>query len=282
MHHPTTAILGLCFSLSLISCNRSSFNDSPLGPVTQTGTLTATGVSLMRRGTHVLSIHGKSLYYLESKTQDLEPFGGKEVVISGRAEGNIYAKYLPIIVVDRVQLVGGTTELREWKIPKLSLTLTTPAEWKADLKDQTATFSLAPLTEPFLVISRETGKDLPPGRRIFHQGRMGVEIYNEEAMTDDVRFLDGNAILSISFHPNIHELATRSDYDRLHDAFSSMITSLSFGNVGSSRSNNATSAPSTGSGSGTPCGGAAGILCAPGFYCSITDVEQGIGKCTGQ
>jgi hypothetical protein len=35
----------------------------------------------------------------------------------------------------------------------------------------------------------------------------------------------------------------------------------------------------TGTGAGTMCGGAAGILCGPGYFCNITDMTTQVGQC---
>lgn len=260
--------------MMLAACHGDrAIEEIPLGPQTLTGNLTQTGVSLLRRGTHVLSIDGHARYFLESKTEDLQAFNNKTVIVTGIAAANTYAKYLPILVVSHVELTGGTAEFKEWNIPALGIAVTTPAAWKADLKGSTARFSSPDLATPFLSITRTETTALPDGVRLFQQGRIGVKIDNDTTMAEEVRFVDGSSTLQLSFEPVIQEMTSKAAYDQLKEQFTQTLLSLQF------TQGNTISAIQTGSGAGLPCGGAAGILCPAGLYCAIGDMVNGIGTC---
>ena len=84
--------------LSILSaCTPGALDDdivTQFGPYTATGTITATGASLYRRGTHLLSIEGRPRFFLESKTVRLNDFDAMKVVVEGDPSPNPHPQFL--------------------------------------------------------------------------------------------------------------------------------------------------------------------------------------------
>src|SRR3989338_2776933 len=91
--------LTLILTLTLSACSKREpppTSSSIYGPMTATGTISATGASLYRRGTHVLLMDGQTRFFLESPTVGLGRFDSKEVKVQGELELNTHPSFLPV------------------------------------------------------------------------------------------------------------------------------------------------------------------------------------------
>lgn len=259
------SLLTVTFALS--ACG-SSTPSVYVGPVSQTGTLVSTGVSLIRRGTHVLKVDGKSFYYLESKNENLQAFDNQRVFLEGVSEANTYAEYLPVVVVSKIKALDSSTTTHTWKVPALNMSIVTPDDWVGSIEKNTVTFRLKETNEPLLTIMQKNDTALPQGKPLRLAGKAGVKI-DRDKNAQDIYLPDGNRILTLHFTPP--DTAPSS----LLDAYATTLATLTFLTSSSSSALH----PTTGSGAGMPCGGPAGVLCPSGFYCDIQDTKLNIGKC---
>lgn len=261
----TASLFTLAFALS--ACG-SSAPTAYVGPVSQTGTLVSTGVSLIRRGTHVLKVDGKSIYYLESKKENLEAFNNQRVFLQGVSEANTYAQYLPVVVISTIKALDSSVGMHTWKVPALNISIVTPDDWVGSIDNNTVTFRTKQSNQPLLSIMQKNDTTLPSGKPVRLAGRAGSKI-DRDNNAQDIYLPDGNRILSLHFTPS--NAATPA----LLQAYTTTLSTLVFLTSSSSSSIN----PATGSGAGIPCGGPAGVLCPSGYYCDIQDTKLNIGKC---
>ena len=268
------SIIIACFTLVLFTaCKQSPTTTYVFGPTTATGTIVRADVSLVRRGTHMLTDKGTKLYFLESKTVDLRSYEGQAVGVTGILEPNATIDDLPVLIVDAAQPATGREDLRIWEIPALGIRLSAPVNWGGNIRNGQAIFALSGEEEPLLTIERSSGAVLPAGTPLYIQNRRSVEI-RDGTLTKDVYILDQTMMLRLQFNPTSQErVRTLEEGELLAEQFETLLSSLSF-----MRDRN--SLPTlTGSGSGTPCGGPAGILCASGSYCDILDPVNQVGRC---
>ena len=273
----------------------SSPESLPVGEQTVKGTLTRVGISLTRRGTHVLTVDERHAYYVESTTVSLLPFEKRSVTLRGTFEPNIDARDLPVLVVS--DIVGGEQEkLRAWAMPALGITVELPRSWEGDVTASQAEFTASGSSLPALRIAREETKNLPFDFTTMTASgsamtlmpltlntRKAVMIaYADQPLVIVTVALEGAAnagkVLAFSFRlpaDVVTDEARAAERDRVL----TYMRTLKFSVASSSR---AATAPSTGTGAsaeGKPCGGPAGILCPMGYFCRVTDLATDIGTC---
>ncbi len=253
----------------LASCGAREAAEMPR-QVNATGMLSSVELSLVRRGTHSLLSESGERYFLESKTKNLQPFEGHRVTVSGRVEQNVYTTDDPVIVVTSITSLDESVDTHEWSIPALGITLTAPSLWKAKLSGYSAKFSRIG-SHPILTISQKDAEALPQGgEKMIVAGRNSVRISRANGI-EEVTILDQSRIISLLFDREAFE----SD-ESASAQIQSVLSSIVF------HERNASSESTTrvtGSGSGMPCGGSAGILCAHGYFCEVSDRQTGVGKC---
>ncbi|MDD5055879.1 MAG: hypothetical protein PHZ00_06470 [Candidatus Peribacteraceae bacterium] len=262
-----------CFLFLISACKQSPTTTYVYGPTTATGTIVRADVSLVRRGTHTLMMNDSSIYFLESKTVDLRSFEGQTVVISGMLEPNSTDQELPVLVVSAAQRGVGKEDVRTWEIPTLGIRLSSPANWAGTIRNATAIFSLIGEEEPLLTIEWSSGSVLPSGTPLYIRNRRTVEV-SSGTLSKDVFILDSDMILKLHFDPTSQQrVRTLEEGEILAGEFEALLSSITF------LADEGASVIRTGSGSGSPCGGPAGILCGAGSYCEIVDTVNQVGKC---
>ncbi len=232
-------------------------------------------VSLDRRGNHALVIDGKTQFFLESKNENLGAYEGQTVSVSGNLEGNVKAEDLPVLVVTSIKTAHGHEPLHSWDVPALDLRIKAPETWQAKIKDGIVSFSLSGETAPLLSITQvsQTGS-LPSGTATYIAGRRGIRTTPERSTTQEIFIQEQDRIIRLQLDiPSQQSIKTVEEGQILLAQFENVLASLKF------LSDQSSSAPATGTGAGTPCGGTAGILCASGYFCDISDPIERIGIC---
>ncbi len=266
-------------SIMLVACTRSPNNAGsglPLGPASATGTVVATEVSLVRRGTHILRVGNRDLFFLESKIENLQEFDGKTVSVQGILEANSHQKYLPVLIVSSITALDMPDAPRQWRIPSLGIEVTTPRTWKANIKNDIVTFAVSDNDPTVLTITKKSDVGLPQGGTIdYVDGRRGVRQTDKATGLEDAYFIDGKTVMRLQFTPEQIAMSGADALEKAHQEFDDVIRSLRWlGGTTLSAGN------TTGSGSTSqPCGGSAGILCPSGYYCDVFDAAANIGKC---
>ncbi len=268
----STVLMSICF---LSACSHGEQdNKTSVGPTTATGTLIAAEVSLIRRGSHKLIIDGKPTYYVESKSENLREYEGRTVSIQGIVEKNTRQSDLPILVVEKISSDVGSDGLHLWNIPALNLRIAAPEEWKASIKGTVATFALDNETETLLSIVLLSGSTLPPGSTFYVNNRPAVRTESAGNTIQEVYILEKDTVIRLHFDSSTQRsIQTKEEGTILADEFERLLSNVVF--LSDSKRNTI----SAGSGSGVACGGEAGILCASGYYCNITEGDAKIGVC---
>ncbi len=284
-----------CLSvLTVAACN--IVEPLPVGEQTVKGTITRVGISLTRRGTHLLQVDPKHAYYVESTTVALLPYEKRSVTLKGTFEPNVDPRDLPVFVV--TEIVGGEAEkLRAWAMPGFGITIELPRSWDGNVTTSQAQFTVSGSSVPALRIAREDTKNLPfdftamtaSGSSmtlmpLMLNTRKAVMIsYTDQPLVIFTIALDGAAnagkVLAFSFRLPIDISAAKEDRAAETERVLSYMRTLKFSGASSSR---ASAKPVTGTGAsaaGKPCGGPAGILCPMGYFCQVTDTATDIGKC---
>lgn len=246
---------------------------STLGPITATGTVSATGTSLYRRGTHVLFMNGHPRFFLESKLIDLNEFQNVYAAVHGDLSPNTHVKFLPVIQVSSVDALdeSQSSALQSYKIPSLSISLQAPASWKSLFTEKRLLFTLPTENMPFIAIEQIDAVKLPEGIPVRIDGRNGVRVTEEGSPVHRVyvKRLDGTVTL-VTFGPKgANSLGER-------DAFYSLLATVRFSEQSASQGSSASDQIE---GSMQPCGGPAGVLCPAGEYCEVKEMDTGIGTC---
>lgn len=245
--------------------------DYSYGPLSETGMLVSTGVSLVRRGTHVLVAGGKTAFYLESKTQNLQEFSGKRVYVSGTLERNVHEKYLPVLVVDALQLAEHEVQQKTWSLPVLSLSFTAPETWQGVAAERSISLLDGDTgSGTVLTIDAIDAKGLPEGIPAVIGGSVAVKVKSTVPGTEEIHVLRSGQVIRIRFTPDAAFI------NEQRAVYESLLSSVQF----QTASSNASSAATQGTGSVLqPCGGSAGILCPAGQYCDVFDAQNNIGRC---
>lgn len=275
----------------------------PEGLQTVRGVLEQVDISLSRSGTHRLIVGNKPMYYVESSTVNLRLHEGREAEFQGTLEHNIDPRALPVLVVTNV-IGGAAEEARTWTIPALQMSIAVPRRYRAIIEGSVATFTASGSVKPLLTIRPQPAASLPfdfrtvkansgSGLRIAPlviANRKAVSVLQEQKRLFAV-YVDlvqqgssssagaARDIIGLTFM-----LDAQGTLDRQMADAVKVVQTLRFTNAGSSSSRRPVVPASSGSlssdGADKPCGGAAGILCPSGYYCSITDRENDIGECT--
>lgn len=271
-----TLFLTIIFIIPLLSgCGKDDIPVLPEGTQTVIGRLVATEISIKIRGSHVLkNEEDVELFFVESKTVNLRPYEGREVMLTGTFEYNIDPSDLPVLVVEEVEAEDDV--LRSWNVPFLNLSFEAPVEWEGIPDGDMIQFIPQGTDAPVLTmfadeLSEKTFdeflEDKEKGIPIVVGQERGQRVIDQTSGRQTIYVDRGSSALSILFTPGEDE--------RWLPAFLALLRTLDF-------SGNATDQPAGGTGSGLPgqpCGGPAGILCPAGQYCEVSDLETNIGKC---
>jgi len=270
------------FSAFLPSCGQEAVI-LPTGEQRVIGTLEQAPFSSIRRGTHVLSQDGEDVYFVESLTLNLRTYEGKEVELVGTLEHNSDPSALPVLVVSQV-LSSAVDGARSWTIPLLSLTMTTPAVWNANIEQDTVRFTASGSAKTTLIVTAVQQSDAvftASANAAFTVGsRRAVRVPGDRVDTVFLERQPGGSgtvpVLRFTF-----DTALSPDDGVRERLEKSIVSSVVFkGDSASSRSSASSRPQSSASGStGMPCGGPAGILCPAGQYCNITDLTTDSGRC---
>ena len=238
-----------------------------LGPYTATGTITATGAALYRRGTHLLSMNGRPRFFLESKTVNLNEFQDAYVVVQGELTPNTHPKFLPVIQVGSVQKEDAPSEeeMQEYTVDSLSISLDAPRFWESTIAGGGLTFTLPEEKEPFIAIEYSADSLIPEGVPVRIDGQNGVRVVEEGDHHVFVHTPD-EKILLFTFGPKGKESMKE------RDAFYTLLQSVEFKGGWKEPEEEF-------KGSRQPCGGSAGVLCPAGEYCEVRELDTGIGTC---
>lgn len=270
---PRTILLSVAtlgFFVILSSCSGKEEVVLPVGPQTLTGALSSVELSLTRRGTHILRLNGRDVYYVESNMINLRTYEGMDVSIEGALEKNSDPASLPVLVAKKVTLVEEPSHA--WTVPALHLTFSAPLQWHGDVFDDGISFTQTGSTLSLLKILRSSLAELPTGTPLVVGGQRAVRIDTSSGQVIYVQ--NGKDILAITLDKSLQGTSGKEPVKSvLH-----ILKSFAFTNTSSSGSG-AIIGTGTGAVAGSPCGGAAGILCPSGSYCAITDQAAGIGVC---
>lgn len=251
-----------------------------------TGVLQPVSLSMARRGTHAFMQGGEQTYFVESARKNLRDYEGVEVVITGLLEENIDPDALPVLVASGVTLVKqlGTN----WLYPSLGLSFDTPSGWSGSLlQDEMEFVAFEGSSAIALRVSSASGQKLPiGGNALWIDSRPAVRVHGTTETTLWVQ--NGKMVIVFSFPtdadaewmptPEEIQWVIRSIRFTGIPKSSSSRASQSMQSVSSTSAKSGASAASS-VGVGSPCGGAAGILCPSGQYCEVSDRVTDIGRC---
>ncbi len=152
----------------------------------------------------------------------------------------------------------------------MQLSLRVPQQWTAKFFDDGVAFSVTGSTVPLLNIHKTGLLSLPIGTPLVVGGERAVQ--SGSGSVADIFVQHGKMILSVS--PGVVLQASDSSSHVLTHILKSLVFQTT-------QTSSGTVVIPSGSGgtAGSPCGGAAGILCPDGSYCAITDTVLGIGQC---
>ena len=258
------------------SCTNKPPNLAPLGPISATGTLIPSEVSLIRRGTHILLIRGMKAYYVESKTENLVDYEGQTVHILGVAEENTPRDDLPVLVVTKLTSAGDSGKTHAWEVPALDIRIVTPENWVASIQKSVVTFTAERESRPLLTVRLSESGSLPPGgRQEYLAGHRAVRMEPIGMKgTIDVYVQGKEHALWFHFDATSQSgISTIEELKLLQGAFDHSLSTLQF--LSDQRDNTV----STGSGAMEGCGGFANVLCPQGSFCNIVNEETKMGTC---
>lgn len=284
MHNRFIQVLLVLLSLSLCAYVAwSLFSSSsrpqvlPPGVQTLTGTLLPVELSLVRRGTHLLTINGEHVVYVESSMVNLRQFELTEVGITGAFHLNTDPSDLPVLIATSVRTIDLPSITVD--VPSIGLTLRVPTTWQIETYDDGVAFTLTGSTTPILRIMRSSLTRLPEGTAMFIGGYSAVRIEGSEGL-QTVHMQSGRSILTWTWY---------SDDDAERASFAQMLRTVVVSSALSSSRMPMTGGflqlPSSSAAVGSvssyrpqPCGGPAGVLCPAGTYCAVNSPD-GVGIC---
>lgn len=246
------------------------------GPMTATGVVADTPLSLYRRGTHALTEGGEERMYLESRDINLSEYVSQLVAVEGELMLNTHPSFLPVLLVSRVTVLEEgeeeTPEVEQFSFPWGNLTVSFPRSWIAKQGAHGIVFLLEDEGAPFLTISEHDGQTLA-GR-----GDTPLLIAGREAR----RSLDpmsGKHTVDVALQGGIlrFDFTPQEELQDLRDAFYTLLRDVRIEEP--TTPDEPLDAARGKESLGPPCGGPAGVLCPEGNYCRITDRELGIGRC---
>jgi len=287
------------FGFPLAGCQKTIV-DLPKGVQTVEGTVEDAEISLVRRGTHVLTDEGKELYFLESAKVDLRDYVGSRATVKGLVQANTDAKWLPVLIVEEITEQSEGQKVHAF--PALGISLQVPALWQLHTQGSGSIFNLPGQLQPILTIVEDDFDDIPYDFfgdssteeqemvPVIIASKRALRVTEKETGTMSIHIDRGistaptkKRVITIQFKPENPDDAKASN-----ELFLRIIQSLKFtGEVRSSTAAAATKGTSASSSAGNdsspaagkPCGGPAGILCPTGFYCDVQDLQTNIGKC---
>lgn len=256
----------LLSTLFLVGCGEPELVPLPVGEQTVSGELFPAGLSLTRRGSHILKQDGLDVYFVESTMVNLRSFELKTVILKGVLERNTDPSDLPVLVVTEVE--SGGSEYQTWSYPTLGLTFKAPPEWKARTTEDGVQFSVEGSPKPVLTIFSE-GEDLElsTGFPVLISGERAVRRIDEETGAESITIEREEKFITLLFSSSDHPRA-----QELRQEWLSLLRSIEL-------DSSPAITPPTGTGTIVPCGGVAGVLCSEGFFCDITNLEENIGMC---
>jgi hypothetical protein len=272
-------IFGLV-GILLVGCGKEQANEDIsqlFGTYSATGTITSTGTSLYRRGTHVLSMDEGIRFYLESKEVDLSKFADSYVVVKGEVVPNTHEKFLPVLMVTSAEklAIQDSSDLQKYSISSLGISLESPKGWISNLEEGSLTFMVPEEEGPFVRIEASSF-GLPEGLHVRIDGRNGIRTVDEseEIHSIHIEREEGDVIL-LTFAPKGEESAL------LRDAFYTLVQSVVFDptSLPDEELRGAGDGDEEVQGSLQPCGGSAGVLCPEGEFCEVKEMDTGIGVC---
>lgn len=276
----------------------------PVGTQVRHGVLTAAPLSLDRRGTHLLMSGSLKIAYVESTAVNLRPLEGRLGEFTGAFEPNIQDRDLPVFVVTAAKALGD--DAKSWNFPDLGISMRTPIDWVAEINGGVASFTQTGSIAPVLTVKRASYLETPFAPKsatgaatsssasisfavvsslrvareddtAHHRVRLTFDLGSSPSLPQEVRAL----VLDFRFSAAVSGAEQERVLELVQKGFK--LTTLIPSGLASSSSGKTPppatpySVPSVGG--GTVCGGAAGILCPSGFYCSITDKKANIGNC---
>ncbi len=258
-----------CFSVLLFaSCTRTqpSLPPLPTGTQTFTGTLLPSPLSLENRGSHLLSEY-VGQFVLESSVKVLRNSEHKYVVVSGTFEHNTRPEGLPVLVVSDIRNAVNEA-LTTWRMKSTGLTLSVPETWEQEGTEQRTSFFI-PISEAKATLDVYSSATYAATGSVVSVGGRRSTLVNEPDRSFVVIPNQENVIiLSLDFAS-----VAADQRSRLKEDWLALLRTASFATSVSSAK------PVTGTGANMPCGGSAGILCTPGFFCNITDKQSNTGLC---
>lgn len=285
-------LAGLCSVLLLTACG--GHVPLPVGEQTVQGTLERVGISLTRRGTHLLRVDEHTAYYVESTTVRLLPYEGRIVRLKGTFEPNVYVRDLPVLVV--TEIVGDDREaLRTWMLPAFGVAVDLPRSWSGNVSSSVAQFTVSGSELPVLRVAREAQENLPfdftsmatSGSSL---ALMPLELNGRRAVM--IRYVEEPLIIFTVAEKGAQQetadvlafsFRLPDDSPAARDRVLMLMRTLRDAVATSAPADTPPPRPNTGTGAsavGKPCGGPAGVLCPAGYFCQVTDTATDIGVCT--
>ena len=156
-------------------------------------------------------------------------------------------------------------------LPALHVRLDVPDDWTMQKSGSGAFFIASGSTRPILAMTVSSLTALPAGSPVIVAGERGSRVIPGGSIDQVVYVQRGTQILTFTFTPSVGDSLTAPTL------FLKILRSMRFEAQSASRG----TVMGTGGTllQGQPCGGAAGILCATGEYCEITDPEANTGFC---
>ena len=283
-------VSAVCLSFVVLLASACGDDDDfptlPKGIQTLTGSLVPAEISLLRRGTHVLVVGGLDKYYVESSSINLRRYEQKKLVLEGELSHNVDPEFLPVLEVTQIIEVL-EEQMKEWQLRSLGLTLEMPETWNGRVKEGEASFQPPNSTHNAIAIIRmksvtgalveeDTEEESPHGLSAEQAGtpivvgkKRALRIFYDETGNQEV--IVERTGHSIIFSLNMEEF---DQPELLRETWLAMLNSIVF-----DEDKPEDTYRQTGTGAGMPCGGPAGILCPPNFYCDVTHLQENIGVC---
>lgn len=259
----------LCITVLLAACGTDAL-PIPESPQTLSGSLLPADISFARRGTHILTLADQSEVYVESPIVNLRRYAGRSLTVRGAYETNLDPSLPPVLVVQEVLQAEDVS--RVWSSDALRISLRIPSAWGVMEAGQRVEF--LPSGSLTAVVGISASADpLPVGTPIVIDQRKAVRAIDPNTGRQTVIIERGSDRVVLTFTPE----AYTGDQEALRTEWLSLLQTINLSNIATSVSSVAPTG--TGSVSGAPCGGSAGVLCPAGHYCEINDTTNNIGVC---
>lgn len=245
----------------------------PEGPQTLSGSLMPAAISLARRGTHILTLADQTQVYVESPIVNLRRYAGRSLTVRGTYEANLEPSLPPVLVVQEVLQAEDVS--RTWSSEDLRITLQIPSAWGVMEEHEQVQFLPSGSLEPVVSISL-SAEPLPVGTPIVVDQRKAVRAIDPTTGRQTVIVDRGTDRVILTFTPESY----MGDQEALRTEWLSLLQTIDLLDAPAGSSAASAVPTGTGSTSGAPCGGSAGVLCPAGHYCAITDTTNNIGVCT--